>query len=476
MSGRPRDVPPPPGPVRPFHFPAFRRHQLSNGLTVVAARSPRAPVVDLALVFPAGAEQETADSAGLASMTASLIDEGTEDRDAIAIATAVADLGGRLASGADWDVGFVEAELLSHHVEHGLALLAELATGATFPGDEIERQRRRRTTELLRRRSDPSYLADERLIATIYGDSPYGRTLLGDEASLARIDRRRVRDFFTTHYGLAGGTLVAAGDLDPDALVARAEAVLGGLDGGVGASPPRHTPPPPGGLRIEIVDRPRAAQTELRLGHVGIERTHADYVPLSLTNTIFGGKFTSRINLNLRERHGFTYGANSRFDTRRGAGPFVVRTAVGTAVAGAALRELLGEIARLRDELVEPAELDDAVRYVVGTFPYTLQTSSGLAERLQTLVVHGLPDDYYDRLPAAVEAVDRETVREMARRHLRPEELVVVAVGPAAELLPQLGELGPSTVHRPTSAADVEAPATRRAAATSRVRPTRGSS
>jgi zinc protease len=448
-----RDAPPPPGPLRPFRFPSFVRRRLSNGLTVLAAGSPRAPLVLLSLVFPAGAEQEPARQAGLASLTASLLDEGTSERDANQIAAAVADLGGRLGSGADWDVGQLQVELLSQHAEEGLALLAELATRSTFPPEEIERQRRRRLAELMRRRSDPSFLADERLLRAVYGDAPYGRTVLGDEESLARLDRERVLGLFTACYGLAGGVLIAAGDLDPEAFVARAEAVLGGLDAGIAAEVPAHSPPPAGPLRVEIVDRPRAAQTELRLGHAGIARAHPDYIPLMLANVLLGGKFTSRINLNLRERHGYTYGATSRFDARRGPGPFVVRAAVGTAVAGAAAREVLAEIRRLRDEPVEPEELADTVAYVVGSFPYTLQTGAGLGDRLETLAAYGLPDDYYDRFPQAVEAVDRERVLAMARRHLRPDELVVVAVGPADELAPQLEDLGPVTVHAAPAAA-----------------------
>lgn len=444
-----RDAPPPPGRVRPFRFPPFLRRRLSNGLTVVAAASPRAPLVDLSLVFPAGAEQEPPEDAGLASMTAALLDEGSAERDALAIAAAVSDLGGRLASGADWDTGSIEVELLARHAEEGLALLTELATRPTFPPEEIERQRRRRAAELLRRKSDPAHLAEERLLGAIYGEAPYGRTVLGDEASLARLDRERVRACFAACYGLAGAALVAAGDLDPEAFVARAEAVLGGLDPGVAAVPPAHAAPPPGRLRVEIVDRPRAAQTELRLGHAGVERAHPDFLPLTLANTLLGGKFTSRINLNLRERHGYTYGAHSRFDARRGPGPFVVRTAVTTAATGAAVREVLAEIRRLRDEPVGADELADARRYVVGTFPYTLQTTSGVGDRLETIVAYGLRDDYYDRFPEEIEAVDAETVQAMARRHLRPDEMAIVAVGPAEELVPQLEGLGPVTIAAP---------------------------
>jgi zinc protease len=178
-----------------------------------------------------------------------------------------------------------------------------------------------------------------------------------------------------------------------------------------------------------------------------VSRADPAYLSLAVMNAILGGKFTSRINLNLRERRGLTYGASSRFDGRRGPGPFAVRTAVSTEVAGEAVREVLGELRRIREEPVTVDELDDARAWLVGTFPHSLQTTTGLAERLETLAVYGLPDDYYDRFPATVMAVDRDGVLAAARRHLRPDELVVVAVGPAAELAPQLAELGPLELH-----------------------------
>jgi len=447
VNGPPRDRPPTPGPVRPFHFPPFTRHRLDNGLTVLAGASPRAPLVDLALVFPAGAEHDPPGAAGLAGLTAGLLDEGTADRDAPAIAAAVADLGGRVASGADWDTGFAEGQFLARHTGEGLDLLAEIATRPAFPAEELERQRRRRRAELLRRRTDPGYLAEKLFARTVYGDTPYGHTLLGDEESLAGMDRDRVAGFYQRHYPLAAGYLLAAGELDPEAVIARAEAVLGGLPS---AAAPTAGPPaaaPGGSLRVAILDRPQGAQTELRLGHPGVPRAHPEFIALTVMNAILGGKFTSRINLNLRERHGFTYGAFSRFDGRRGPGPFAVRTAVETAAAGAAAREVIGELTRIRESPVEAEELDDARAWLIGTFPLSLQTTTGLADRLETLAVYGLPDDYYDRFPDAVLAVGRDDVLAVARRFLRPDELAVVAVGPAAELEPQLAGLGPLEVH-----------------------------
>jgi zinc protease len=200
------------------------------------------------------------------------------------------------------------------------------------------------------------------------------------------------------------------------------------------------------GISVHVVDRPNAAQTELRLGHIGPPRNHPDRVPLSVMNSLLGGKFISRINLNLRERHGYTYGAHTSFANRLGPGPFQVSAAVANDVAGAAVRETLFEMRRLQESAPEPDELADAVTYLEGVFPYTLQTVESMAQRLSQLAVFGLADGYFDAYFAELRAVTPEAVRVVASRHLRPQTCAVVAVGPASALVPQLEELGPVNV------------------------------
>lgn len=443
-----RSAPPPPGEVRPFRFPAYVRRELASGLTVFAAHYPRAPLVRLELIFLAGAERTPPERAGLAGLTAQLLDEGTAERSSLEIAAAAERLGAQLSTGADWDRAWVSLELESRHAATGLALVAEVATTPSFPAEEVDRLRRRRLAEILRQRSEPGFLAQERLYRAIYGGSPYGLPLVGTEASLGTFDRAAVTDFYRRHYTLAGAYAVAVGDLDPERLIAAVDERLGG-GAGDGRRPPAAPairPVPLAGVEVHVVDRPGAAQTQLVVGHAGPPRSHPDFLALQVLNAILGGKFTSRINLSLRERHGYTYGATSRFDGRLGPGPFTVNTAVANPVAGAAVGEVLAELARIRDEPVGAAELDDSRNYLIGVFPYTLQSVAGLAQRLETLAVYGLPADHYDRFPQAVREVDAERLTAVARRHLHPDALAVVAVGPAAELAPQFERLGPVRV------------------------------
>ena len=445
-----RTVPPPPGEIRPFRFPPFLRTRLANGLAVVAARLPGLPLVSLEIVALAGGQFDPQGWEGIAAMTAAALDEGTVRRSSIEIAATAERLGGYFTTGADWDVGYLATGLLSDHRDAGLELLAEVVLSPTFPEAEVERLRRQRLAEIVRRAQDPTTLADDRFHREVYRGTVYAHPLLGDQESIQRLDRETMAAFYRRHFSLAGSALIAVGDFEPEALLRAAESAFAAAGPAAPApAPPEIRPAPLTGVSVHIVDRPGAAQTELRVGHASVPRTHPDYIPLVVLNTLLGGKFTSRINMNLRERHAFTYGASSRFVPRMGPGPFLVNAAVATASAGAAAREILYELRRVREDLVEPEELDETRTYMVGVFPYTVQTIGDLAKRLETLTVYGLPDDYYASYLQKVAAVTREEVLEVARRHLDPERIAVVAVGPAETLEPQLAGVGPIAVWNP---------------------------
>ncbi|HEV7516643.1 MAG TPA: pitrilysin family protein, partial [Thermoanaerobaculia bacterium] len=284
-----RELPPVPGEIHPFRFPSYLKRRLGNGLTVYAARLPGVPLVSLELVVPAGAQHDPPGRPGLSTLTGSLLDEGTAKRDSLEIAAHVEELGGYLATGADWDEGYLATGLLASHRRQGLALLAEVLTGPVFPEREIERLRRQRLAEILRRSYDPSSLADERLTAEIFRGTVYAHSLLGDEASVAALTRDEVLEFYRDHYSVSGSALIAVGDLDPEEILREVEEMLGGDPGRPSPPPPEIRPAPLPGVTVHVVDRPGAAQTELRLGHVGIARRDPDYTPLMVMNTLLGG-------------------------------------------------------------------------------------------------------------------------------------------------------------------------------------------
>lgn len=448
-----RSRPPRPGPVQTYRFPELDRHRIRPGLQVIPVHVPGAPLVELELLFPSGAARDPDDRPGLAAMVSGLLDEGTADRDALEIAASIERIGGRLEARTDWNVSSTSVCTLSGDLDAGLDLLTDVSTRPAFPDEEVERARRNRLTDLLRRRDMPALLAADHLNRTIYGDTTYGRPLVGTPAAVRAIRRADLVGFYRSHYRLAGATLLAAGALEPDRLVDAVAERLGAV-----ASRPvpeaRHPEAPVHSrVSVRIVDRPASTQTALRLGHPAVPRHHPSWDALMVLNTLFGGKFTSRINLNLRERHGLTYGVSSRFIPRLGQGPFVVDTAVSTAGAGLAVREILREMERLRREPVGEDELAETKSYMAGVFPYTLQTVDGILYHLRNLAVYELPDDHYapEVYTARLDAVDREEILRVAWEHLQPAGASVVAVGPAAELKPQLEDLGELEVVDPGS-------------------------
>jgi zinc protease len=437
-----RTQPPPPGPPRGFRFPDFERYRLANGLEVLLGIRAGVPLAEATLLLPAGGDRGPLEHPGLAALAASLLDEGTESRGGPEIAATVERLGGSLGSSADWTVARISVQTLADDLPTGLELVAEIARQPAFADHEVERLRQQTATELLRRRDQPAALAEEALVRTLYRGTVYGEILLGTEASVARLTRDQLAGFYRRHATPAGAALVIAGDIDAGAARAEVERRFGDWRGSEAQPPPEIAPAPAVARRVVIVDRPGASQTEMRIGQVGVPRTHPDRSRLSLLNCLLGGKFTSRINLNLREKHGFTYGASTRFVDRRGPGPFVLGAAVATESVGAAVAESLAELERLLAEPIPDAELDDARTYLTGVFPYTLQTVEGLAGRLEEIATFGLPSDYYERIFADYARFDSAEIGAAARRHLHPATAVIVAVGPADLLAPQLERFG----------------------------------
>jgi zinc protease len=454
-----RSSPPPPGEVHPFHFPHFVRRRLPSGVLAYAAQLPGVPLASVDLLAAAGAQHDPAGREGLATLTAALLDEGAAGRNAMEIAGGIERLGGQIGTGADWDVGYVGILSLSRHLEAGLRLFSEVATAPTFPEAEVERLRRQRLTELLRRRHQPAAIADEQLAAAIYQDTVYAHSPLGTQASISSLGGEELLDFYRRRYRLSEAILIAVSDLDPEDVLARADAALAfspslatgtSRDAAAGGEAVREQPEihpaPLPGTRLYVVDRPGAAQTELRMGHASVPRAHPDFTTLTFLNTLLGGKFTSRINLNLRERHGYTYGAATRFAGRLGPGPFVISAAVATESTGAAASEVLSELRRIRDEPVTREEMEETRSYMLGVFPYTVQSIGDVSRRLADLAVYGLPDDHFDRYLRAIASLSRADVQEAARRHIDPDRLAVVAVGPAELLRGQLEPLGEVTL------------------------------
>lgn len=447
-----RTRPPAPGALRASRFPDVHRHRLSNGVPVLIAPVHHFPVVTLGTLVEAGALREPAARAGLADLTSDLLESGAGDRSGEAVAEQLEALGLRADTSASWDTAYAGITGLRGVVGPASEILADLVQRPTFPADEVDRLRAQQLAGILQRRADPRGLANEYAARFIFAEAaPFARPLGGTAASVASITRDDVRAFHAQHYAAGGAAVLVVGDLEEDEALDLAEQRFGAWGGAAPVAAPAAVEPRTRTPEIVVVHRPGAVQSEILVGHVGLPRGTEDYFAVLVMNGILGGAFSSRLNLNLRERHGYTYGASSGFAMRRLAGPFIVAAAVQTEVTAAAVAETFREVRGIRDAPVTTDELGDVRNYIAGAFPLRLQTTDGIAGRLAELVVHDLPDDYFDHYRERILAVTAEDVLRTARTHLRPDEAVVVVVGDAdaiREPLEQLGH-GPVTVVHP---------------------------
>ncbi|HEU0078608.1 MAG TPA: pitrilysin family protein, partial [Longimicrobiaceae bacterium] len=362
-----RSRPPGPGPLRPFHFPDVRRRRLDSGLEVLVAEKHDFPLATVDLVLPSGGLSEPESRAGAASLTAGLLESGAGARDATALAEVVDELGLSLEMGISWETTLAGFTALTSRLDEGMELLADMAVRPAFPPGEVERIRDERLATLAQRRADPSSLADDLVLHFTFPDGhPFGRRLAGPGATLATLTREDVAAFHAAHYRPAGAWLCAAGDVTLDQVAALAERCFAGW---AGAPPPArepHTPNRFAETTIILADRPGSVQSEVRVGHVGMERTAPDYFAATVMNAVLGGLFSSRLNLNLRERLGYTYGASSSFATRRRPGYFSMSTAVQSDATAHSVSEMLRDMREIRESPVSDAELDDARSFLAG--------------------------------------------------------------------------------------------------------------
>jgi zinc protease len=437
-----RATAPLPGPPRKYQFPAVTRRTLANGLRVLVAENHTAPLVSMRTLVRSGADRDPAELAGVAGLTADLLDEGAGSRDAIRLAEDIGLLGGSLGTGADWDAAYASIDVLSRNATPTAEILADVSFRATLPQDAFDRVRSERLTDILQQRDEPSAIAGKRFASLLYGTGVYGNSVIGTNETVSRIALDDVRRYYAQHYLPNNSSLIVAGDIDPDDVANLAEKAFAGWKRGPEPPTPKIAPKAFDSSRVYIIDRPQAVQSEIRIGHVGVPRSCEDYFPLSVMNALLGGVFNSRINLNLREKHGYTYGARSAFSFRRMAGPFVVAAPVRNEVTRESVTEILAELRRIRTGDVEDRELDDTKNYLMGVFPATVQSSSDIAGRLLDMELYGLPEDYFDRYRENIGAVSKDHIARVADKYIDPDRALIVVVGSAAQIREPLGSLG----------------------------------
>jgi predicted Zn-dependent peptidase len=431
-----RTRPPALRPAPSLHVPPLQTATLPNGLQLAVVEMHKVPVVDVTLVLDAGSVADPTDLPGLATFTANMLDEGAGRRSALEIAEEADFLGARLSTGASYDVATVGLHVPKRQLRPALDLMADVVLRPVFADSEITRQRDLRRTQILQQRDQPVAMAGLAFPAVVLGGQhPYGRALGGTEASTALLSRDRVSQFYRTYYRPGAAKLLVVGDIT----LAEAQQLVAERFGGWerGAAPPTApagTAATPTARTFYLVDKPGAAQSVIRIGNVGVARSTADYFPLQVLNTILGGSFTSRLNQNLRETHGYTYGANSQFAMRRMAGPFQAGASVQSAKTDSSLIEFMRELRRIRDEAVPQAELDKAKAYIALGLPGDFETTAGSANQFRALLEYGLPLDYYNSFVARINAVTAADVQRVARLYLDLDHFVIVVVGDRSQI------------------------------------------
>lgn len=445
-----RSAPPALGPAPTLTMPSVQKQTLANGLRVWVLEQHEVPIVQANLVVLSGAAADVPGQFGAASMTAAMLDEGAAGKSALALADEVEFLGAQLSTGASFDASVVRLSTPAARLDDALALMAAVALTPDFPQQELERLKTERLTSLLQARDDPSALVGIAFPRLLFGpEHRYGTSAGGTESSLEALGIAELRTFHRAHYRPENAVLIVVGDTTPTALRPLAEARFGAWkgDGPAPAPLPVRTSPQPGKRQIFIVDKPGAAQSQIRIGLVGVPRSTADYIALDVLNTMLGGSFTSRLNQNLREKHGYSYGAFSRFDMRRAAGPFFATAGVQTDKTAPALTEFFNELQGILKPI--PAnELAKTKSYAALSFGREFETSGQLAAKLEEIATYGLPDDVFTGYVPGVQAATAADLTRVAKQYLLLDRLAVVVVGDRASIEAPIRatNLGPVTV------------------------------
>ena len=437
-----RSRPPQSGPPPALKLPAIQKRALSNGLPVWIVEHHDVPVIHVNLVVLSGTGDDPAGKYGIANLTASMLTEGAGSRSALEVADAVDFLGADLVTNSGSDGSAVRLFVPVARLADALPIMADVALRPTFPQAELDRQKAQRLTNVIQARDDPPSINQLTFARVLYGTTHrYGTALAGSAQTIQAFTVDDVRAFYRSVYQPSNAAIIVVGDVTPDRAVPMLETNFGKWQG---AAAPQHvamtTPAVPAARQVYIVDKPGAPQSQVRIGWVGVARSTPDYFPITVMNTVLGGAFSSRLNLNLREKHGYTYGAQSQFDMRLGAGPFVAAAGIQTDKTADALKEFFNEL----NGILQPVPADELTRakhYVSLRYPLGFETTGDIATRLEQALVYRLPDDYFSTYVQQIEAVSAAEVQRVAQKYILPGRFAVVIAGDRAAIEPGIRAL-----------------------------------
>jgi zinc protease len=436
---------PQPGPEPTFAFPEIRRRRLANGLDAWTAVHREVPLLSVLVLVRAGASFDPADRPGLAAITGDLLDEGCGDLDALALHEALGRLGAQVDTEVGSDATLIGLTTLERSAAPSLALVADMIIRPRLDAGDFERVRDLRLNRLLQMRDMPPAVAERVFTERLYGAHPYGHLPIGSEVSLRSMDAGEPRAFHQRMYDPSRVTVIAVGNGSHEALGDAVDAAFGSWQvdpGGRSHADPAALPIPPGAAELLVISRAGAPQSELRLGHVAVARSSSDYHALVTLNLVLGGQFVSRINSNLRERKGYTYGARTSFEFRRGRGPFVLAASLQSDATADAVREALGELHAIRgDRPVTAEELELGRAPLTRGYPRGFETAEQISRAIAQIALYDLPDDYFTTFVPKVLALTPEDLTRAADTHIDPTRFLTVVVGDR-DKMGAMGDLG----------------------------------
>ncbi|MCC7008577.1 MAG: insulinase family protein [Acidobacteria bacterium] len=433
----------PPGPLAPKHvdLQPYALRTLPNGLQVLVVLHHEQPSVSFRLLVRAGVVQEPEDRPGVASFVAALLNKGTTTRSAEQIATTIDSAGGVMGVVGGAELTFVNGAVIKDQTDVALGLMSDIVQHPAFSAEELELHRRQSLSGLQVAYDDPEYLASTVFDRLVFGKHPYGRPNEGTPDSIGRITRDDLVAYHRTWFVPNNALLAIVGDLTVDEAFAAAERTFASWQRREVPTVGMAAPPPPA-RRVVVVDRPGSAQTEIRVGHLAVSRTHPDYLALDLGVRILGGEGANRLFGVLRSDRGLTYGASATYRAFRTSGEIVAETNTRTATTGESLRLMVDEFVRLQRDAVHPGELRGAQDFIAGHFPLSIESPSAIAEQVLSHLFYGLDLKEIDQYLDKVTTVTPGDIQRIARELLKPDQLSIVLVGDANGFVPQLKAAG----------------------------------
>jgi zinc protease len=421
-------------PSKPYHFPPVATKTLANGLRVFVVTSSAEPSIGVQLLLTgAGSVNDPAGKPGVASMAASLLTQGTAKRTAQKIAESIDFVGGTLSAAAADDDTIIGTKVVKKDFDLAMDLLSDITLRAKFADEEIARQKQQLLSNLRVNYDDADYLASAVFERAVFGLHPYGLPTEGTPISIQAMSRQDIIQFHDSYYAPGSALLAFSGDISPEAAFAAAEKYFGAWTTKQAAAPAHAAASVSAGMHIIVVNKPDTVQTQIRIGKPGIRRSDPEYIPLYVTDRIFGGSYNSRLNTEVRIKKGLTYGANSVFDTRMDAGDLLASTFTRTETTVAAVQLVVDQIKGMASGNLKPEELAFARDYLVGVYPIQTETPDQVASRVLTAAHYGLPANYNETYQNRIEAVTLQQANTVAGKYFQPATLLIVLAGNAAQ-------------------------------------------